>query len=251
MPNAAALTIEDHTARRGIAAVGPAGERATVLVVEDDRAVRDALARALELEGYTVVLAPDGQRGLEAVARHRPDAVILDVMMPVLDGLSTCRRLRAAQDRTPVLILTARSEVPDRVSGLDAGADDYLPKPFAVDELLARLRALLRRGNFDAEPTELTVADLRIDEAARRAWRGDRELDLTKTEFDLLQALARNAGIVLSHSRIYDLVWGYDFGPESKSLAVYVGYLRRKTEDAGEPRLIHTVRGVGYTLRAP
>ncbi len=222
-----------------------------MLIAEDDRAVRGALVRALELEGYTVIATSDGAAALEALATTRPDVVILDVMMPNVDGLSVCRRMRSRGDHTPVLMLTARVEISDRVSGLDAGADDYLPKPFAVDELLARLRALLRRGNFDAEPTELTVADLRIDEAARRAWRGDRELDLTKTEFDLLQALARNAGIVLSHSRIYDLVWGYDFGPESKSLAVYVGYLRRKTEDAGEPRLIHTVRGVGYTLRAP
>lgn len=222
-----------------------------MLIAEDDRAVRGALVRALELEGYTVIATNDGAAALEALATTRPDVVILDVMMPNVDGLSVCRRMRSRGDHTPVLMLTARVEISDRVSGLDAGADDYLPKPFAVDELLARLRALLRRGNFDAEPTELTVADLRIDEAARRAWRGERELDLTKTEFDLLQALARNAGIVLSHSRIYDLVWGYDFGPESKSLAVYVGYLRRKTEEAGEPRLIHTVRGVGYTLRAP
>jgi two-component system response regulator MprA len=148
-------------------------------------------------------------------------------------------------------MLTARVEVSDRVAGLDAGADDYLPKPFAVDELLARLRALVRRSTFGDAEGDLRVADLRIDESARRAWRGERELDLTKTEFDLLQALAANAGIVLTHSRIYDLVWGYDFGPESKSLAVYVGYLRRKTEEAGEPRLVHTVRGVGYTLREP
>jgi two-component system response regulator MprA len=152
-------------------------------------------------------------------------------------------------DRTPILVLTARTEVSDRVAGLDAGADDYLPKPFALDELLARIRALLRRTTFEDE-REIKVEDLRIDEAARRAWRGDRELELTKTEFELLQLLARNAGIVLEHHVIYDRIWGYDFGPESKALAVYIGYLRRKTEEAGERRLIQTVRGVGYTLRA-
>jgi two-component system response regulator MprA len=223
-----------------------------VLIAEDDRAVRDALVRALELEGYRVLAVPDGAEALRAVERERPDVVVLDVMMPNVDGLTVCRRLRADGDRTPVLMLTARVEVSDRVAGLDAGADDYLPKPFAVDELLARLRALVRRSTFAVGDSRVVeVADLRIDEAARRAWRGDREMELTRTEFDLLVALAANAGIVLTHSRIYDLVWGYDFGPESKSLAVYVGYLRRKTEEAGEPRLIHTVRGVGYTLRAP
>jgi two-component system response regulator MprA len=223
-----------------------------VLIAEDDRAVRDALVRALELEGYRVLAVPDGAEALRAVERERPDVVVLDVMMPNVDGLTVCRRLRADGDRTPVLMLTARVEVSDRVAGLDAGADDYLPKPFAVDELLARLRALVRRSTFAVGDSRVVeVADLRIDEAARRAWRGDREMELTRTEFDLLVALASNAGIVLTHSRIYDLVWGYDFGPESKSLAVYVGYLRRKTEEAGEPRLIHTVRGVGYTLRAP
>jgi two-component system response regulator MprA len=224
---------------------------AQVLIAEDDRAVRGALVRSLELEGYRVLAVSDGAEALAVLDRERPDVVVLDVMMPNVDGLSVCRRMRSTGNRTPVLMLTARVEVSDRVSGLDAGADDYLPKPFAVDELLARLRALVRRATFDDDASELTVADLRIDESARRAWRGDRELELTKTEFDLLQALASNAGIVLSHSRIYDLVWGYDFGPESKSLAVYVGYLRRKTEEGGEPRLIHTVRAVGYTLRAP
>ena len=223
----------------------------TVLIAEDDRAVRGALIRALELEGYRVLAVPDGAAALDAVELEQPDVVILDVMMPNVDGLSVCRRMRSRGDHTPVLMLTARVEIADRVSGLDAGANDYLPKPFAMDELLARLRALIRRSVIDAEPTELVIDDLRIDESARRAWRGDRELDLTKTEFDLLQTLARNAGIVLTHSRIYDLVWGYDFGPESKSLAVYIGYLRRKTEEGGEHRLLHTVRGVGYTLRAP
>jgi two-component system response regulator MprA len=223
----------------------------TVLIAEDDRAVRTALTRALELEGYRVLVAPDGAVALEMLEGERPDVAVLDVMMPNVDGLTVCRRMRARGDLTPVLLLTARVEVSDRVSGLDAGADDYLPKPFAVDELLARLRALVRRSAYGSGDAVIEVADLRVDESARRAWRGEREMELTKTEFDLLQVLIRNAGIVLSHSRIYDLVWGYDFGPESKSLAVYVGYLRRKTEEGGEERLIHTVRGVGYTLRAP
>lgn len=221
-----------------------------VLVVDDDRAVRISTARALELEGYDVDVAIDGAAALDAVDELHPDVVLLDVMMPNVDGLTVCRRLRARGDRTPILMLTARVEVSDRVSGLDAGADDYLPKPFALDELLARVRALLRRAAPDDEPTELLVEDLRLDEAARRAWRGDRELELTKTEFDLLAMLARNHGIVLTHTQIYDEIWDYDFGPESKALAVYIGYLRRKTEEAGEPRLIQTVRGVGYTLRA-
>lgn len=221
-----------------------------VLVVDDDRAVRISTARALELEGYDVDVAVDGAAALDAVDELHPDVVLLDVMMPNVDGLTVCRRLRARGDRTPILMLTARVEVSDRVSGLDAGADDYLPKPFALDELLARVRALLRRAAPDDEPTELVVEDLRLDEAARRAWRGDRELELTKTEFDLLALLVRNHGIVLTHTQIYDEIWDYDFGPESKALAVYIGYLRRKTEEAGEPRLIQTVRGVGYTLRA-
>lgn len=220
-----------------------------LLVAEDDRAVRESLVRALELEGYRVTAVNDGAAALEALDQRRHDLLLLDVMMPHLDGLTVCRRLRARGDRTPILMLTARVEISDRVSGLDAGADDYLPKPFAVDELLARVRALLRRAEPTSTHRMIEVADLRIEESARRAWRGDRELDLTKTEFDLLLVLAQNAGIVLSHSQIYDLVWGYDFGPESKSLAVYVGYLRRKTEECGEPRLVHTVRGIGYTLR--
>jgi two-component system response regulator MprA len=220
-----------------------------ILVADDDRAIRDSLVRVLSLEGYEVDSVSDGAAVLDHVVREHPDLVVLDVMMPVLDGLGVCRRLRAMGDRTPILVLTARTEVSDRVAGLDAGADDYLPKPFALDELLARIRALLRRTTFEDE-REIKVEDLRIDEAARRAWRGDRELELTKTEFELLQLLARNAGIVLEHHVIYDRIWGYDFGPESKALAVYIGYLRRKTEEAGEPRLIQTVRGVGYTLRA-
>ncbi|MEI8335914.1 MAG: response regulator transcription factor [Actinomycetes bacterium] len=222
-----------------------------ILIADDDRAIRDALERAIGLEGYEVELVNDGVAALEAVARSAPDLLILDVMMPSLDGLGVCRALRNQGNRTPILILTARTEVSDRVSGLDAGADDYLPKPFALDELLARMRALLRRTTTESgsEAENLTAADILIEESSRRAWRGERELELTKTEFDLLALLVRNAGIVLSHTTIYEDIWGYDFGPDSKSLAVYVGYLRRKTEAEGEARLVQTVRGIGYTLR--
>ncbi|CAB4794853.1 MAG: response regulator [Actinobacteria bacterium] len=222
-----------------------------ILIADDDRAIRDALERAIGLEGYEVELVNDGEAALEAVARSAPDLLILDVMMPSLDGLGVCRALRNQGNRTPILILTARTEVSDRVSGLDAGADDYLPKPFALDELLARMRALLRRTTTESgsEEENLTAGDILIEESSRRAWRGDRELELTKTEFDLLALLVRNAGIVLSHTTIYEDIWGYDFGPDSKSLAVYVGYLRRKTEADGETRLVQTVRGIGYTLR--
>ncbi len=222
-----------------------------ILIADDDRAIRDALERAIGLEGYEVELVNDGVAALEAVARSAPDLLILDVMMPSLDGLGVCRALRNQGDRTPILILTARTEVSDRVSGLDAGADDYLPKPFALDELLARMRALLRRTTTESgsEAQNLIAADVLIEESSRRAWRGERELELTKTEFDLLALLVRNAGIVLSHTTIYEDIWGYDFGPDSKSLAVYVGYLRRKTEADGEARLVQTVRGIGYTLR--
>jgi len=226
------------------------GDAPLVVVAEDDRATRDSLVTALELEGYRVAGVADGARALEVIASQRPDAVVLDVGMPEVDGLSVCRRLRARQDHTPVLILTARSEVSDRVSGLDAGADDYLAKPFALDELLARVRALMRRSTYGEADTTMVVDDLRVDEAARRAWRAGRELELTKTEFDLLELLARNAGVVLEHTTIYDHIWNYDFGPDSKNLAVYIGYLRHKLEQDGEARLIHTVRGVGYTLRA-
>ncbi|HUZ22118.1 MAG TPA: response regulator transcription factor [Acidimicrobiales bacterium] len=226
------------------------GDAPLVVVAEDDRATRDSLVTALELEGYRVAGLADGARALDVIASQRPDAVVLDVGMPEVDGLSVCRRLRARQDHTPVLILTARSEVSDRVSGLDAGADDYLAKPFALDELLARVRALMRRSTYGEADTTMVVDDLRVDEAARRAWRAGRELELTKTEFDLLELLARNAGVVLEHTTIYDHIWNYDFGPDSKNLAVYIGYLRHKLEQDGEARLIHTVRGVGYTLRA-
>jgi len=219
-------------------------------VAEDDRATRESVGRALELEGYDVSTVADGAAALDALEVDRPDLLVLDLMMPRVDGLTVCRRLRSRGDRLPILVLTARTEVSDRVSGLDAGADDYIPKPFVLDEFLARVRALLRRANYDEPDRTMTVADLRLDSAARRAWRGDRELELTKTEFELLELLVRNAGIVLSHSMIYERIWGYDFGPESKALGVYVGYLRRKLEQDGEPRLLQTVRGVGYTLRA-
>jgi two-component system, OmpR family, response regulator MprA len=222
-----------------------------VLLAEDDRATRDALTRALELEGYKVRAVTDGSGVFDAIAEEPADLLVLDLMMPHVGGLTVAQRLRARNDRTPILIVTARTEVSDRVAGLDAGADDYLPKPFALDELLARVRALLRRASYDEPDKVLRVADLRLDEAARRAWRAEREMELTKTEFDLLQFLMRNAGIVLSHTTIYERIWNYDFGPESKALSVYIGYLRRKTEAGGEPRLLHTVRGVGYTLRAP
>ncbi len=220
-----------------------------ILVVDDERPVRDALDRALRLEGYEVDLAGDGQEALLSLARRSADAVVLDVLMPVMDGLETCRALRRREDRTPVLMLTARHEVSDRVAGLDAGADDYLVKPFALEELLARLRALLRRtiGGDDV----LSFADLTLDPGTREVLRGDRRIELTRTEFLLLELFLRNPRQVLTRDVIFDRVWGYDFGPTSNSLEVYIGYLRRKTEAGGEPRLIHTVRGVGYSLREP
>jgi len=225
----------------------------TVLIADDDRAIRESLERALQLEGYRTRTAADGVEALAAVHADPVDLLILDVMMPGVDGLGVCQVLRAEGDRTPILMLTARVETPDRVAGLDAGADDYLPKPFDLDELLARMRALLRRaapttGAGAAEPL-IQVGDLRIDPGARRVWRAGREVELSKTEFDLLELLARNAGIVLDHATIYDRIWGYDFGPESKNLAVYISYLRRKLEPQGTTPLIQTVRGVGYTLR--
>jgi two-component system, OmpR family, response regulator MprA len=218
-----------------------------ILVVDDERAVRDALERALRLEGYEVDLAADGQEALVSLARRSADAIILDVLMPVLDGLETCRLLRRREDKTPVLMLTARHGVSDRVTGLDAGADDYVVKPFALEELLARLRALLRRttgGNG-----VLAFADLTLDPGTREVRRGDRLIELTRTEFLLLELFMRNPRQVLTRDVIFDRVWGYDFGPTSNSLEVYIGYLRRKTEAEGEPRLIQTVRGVGYALR--
>jgi two-component system, OmpR family, response regulator MprA len=225
-----------------------------VLVAEDDRAVRESLVRALELEGYAVAAVRNGAEALEHVRRDTPDVLLLDVSMPLVDGLTVCRVLRAEHNLLPVLMLTARTEPSDRVAGLDAGADDYLPKPYDLDELFARVRALLRRSNYVAEAGgppagELVLGDLLLDQSGRRAFRGERELQLSKTEFDLLALLVANQGIVLDHSTIYDRIWHYDFGPDSKNLAVYIGYLRRKTEAEGEPRVVHTVRGVGYTAR--
>jgi two-component system response regulator MprA len=225
-----------------------------ILVAEDDRAVRESLVRALQLEGYTVASANNGAEALEAVRQAEPDVLLLDVSMPMVDGLTVCRVLRAEQNQIPVLMLTARTEPSDRVAGLDAGADDYLPKPYDLDELLARVRALLRRSAYATEGSaavdgELVLGDLRLDPSGRRAFRGEREILLSKTEFDLLALLVANRGIVLDHSTIYDRIWHYDFGPDSKNLAVYIGYLRRKTEAEGESRVVHTVRGVGYTAR--
>jgi two-component system, OmpR family, response regulator MprA len=225
---------------------------ARVLIADDDRAIRDALTRALGLEGYDVVQAVDGNTALSLIKSIQPDVAILDVMMPNIDGLTVCRVLRAERNRLPVLMLTARTETPDRVAGLDAGADDYLAKPFDLDELLARLRALLRRTKADDDPDGevMQLVDLRLDHTSRRVWRGEREIELSKTEFDLLELLLRNQGIVLDHSTIYDRIWGYDFGPDSKNLAVYISYLRRKLELPGETKVIHTVRGVGYSARS-
>ncbi|MDK1019404.1 MAG: response regulator transcription factor [Actinomycetota bacterium] len=221
---------------------------ASILVVEDDPGVRDALERALGFEGYDVETARDGAVALSMLRNRGYDAILLDVMMPHLDGMETCRRIRARGDDTPILMLTARVAVDDRVEGLDAGADDYVSKPFALDELLARIRALLRRSAGDVSSV-LNVHGFVIDPGARTAIRDGRRLDLTKTEFDLLMMLARTPGIVLSRERIYDDVWGIDFTTTSNSLDVYIGYLRRKTEAGGEQRIIHTVRGVGYVLR--
>ncbi|MBV8560602.1 MAG: response regulator transcription factor [Acidimicrobiia bacterium] len=218
-----------------------------VLVADDDLAVRNSLERALRLEGYDVVLAADGRETLEAVVAAPPDALVLDVRMPGVDGLEVCRRLRAIADPTPVLMLTAKDAVSDRVEGLDAGADDYLVKPFALPELLARLRALLRR--WPAEGEVLRFGDLSLDPGAHEARRGDRLLKLTRTEFALLELLLEHPRQVLPRSTIIDRVWGYDGGTSSNSLEVFVGYLRRKTEEAGEQRVIQTVRGVGYVLR--
>jgi two-component system response regulator MprA len=222
-----------------------------VLVVDDERAVRESLRRALELEGYDVELAADGEEALERLgAPAAADAVILDVLMPGIDGLEVCRRLRAGANAVPVLMLTARAEVDSRVAGLDAGADDYLPKPFALAELLARLRALLRRAaNGDEASHLLRFADLELDLGTREVRRGTQSIELTRTEFALLELFLRNPRQVLTRSIIFERVWGYDFGPTSNSLDVYIGYLRRKTEESGAPRLIHTVRGVGYALR--
>ena len=225
--------------------------RPRVLVVDDDRAVRDSLRRSLEFNGYEVVLAADGAEGLVAVGSQHPDVVVVDVMMPRLDGIETTRALRAAGNDVPVLVLTARDAVGDRVEGLDAGADDYLTKPFALEELLARLRALLRRvvPDGDGESEVLTFSDLTMDVASRDVSRGGRRIELTRTEFTLLEMFLRRPRRVLDRSFILEEVWGYDFPTTANSLEVYVGYLRRKTEAEGEPRLIQTVRGVGYVLK--
>ncbi len=221
-----------------------------VLVAEDDRAVREAIERALKFEGYEVVTARDGAESLAMVLNESPDAIVLDVMMPHVDGLEACRRLRARGDATPVLMLTARHEVSDRVAGLDAGADDYMMKPFALEELLARLRALLRRSSGTLTKV-LKVGDLEMDTASREVRRAGTAIELTKTEFDLLELLLSNAEIVLTRDTIYERIWGFDFETSSNSLDVYIGYLRRKTELGGDAaRLIHTVRGVGYVVRA-
>jgi two-component system response regulator MprA len=220
-------------------------------VVDDDRAVRESLRRSLSFNGYAVDLAEDGVEALEAITNDRPDAVVLDVMMPRMDGLEVCRQLRSTGDDLPILVLTARDSVSERVGGLDAGADDYLPKPFALEELLARLRALLRRTGPEesSESAVMTFADLTLDPGTREVHRGKRAISLTRTEFALLEMLIANPRRVLTRSRILEEVWGFDFPTSGNALEVYVGYLRRKTEAEGEPRLIHTVRGVGYVLR--
>jgi two-component system response regulator MprA len=228
-------------------------EPARLLVVDDEPALREALQSSLEFEGYKVVTANDGQAALDELGRESYDAVLLDVMMPRLDGLTACRRLRASGNHIPVLMLTARDAVGDRVSGLDAGADDYLVKPFELDELLARVRALLRRGALSTgveDDGTLSYGDLRMDPATREVMRGDRRLELTRTEYLLMELFLAHPRQVLTRDQILSEVWGFDFEPTSNSLDVYVMYLRRKTESGGEPRVIHTVRGVGYVLRA-
>ena len=221
----------------------------TILIAEDDQQIREALDRILRFEGYETVLANDGAAALDALDSHHPDAALLDVMMPFVDGLSVVRRLRERGDRTPVLMLTARTETSDRVAGLDAGADDYLAKPFELDELLARVRALLRRADHGGTNV-LRCDDLLLDPAKRRVTRGDDEIELTRTEFEILHTLLVNVEHVLSRSQLYETIWGYDFETNSKSLDVHIGYLRRKLEAGGRSRLVHTVRGIGYVVRA-
>ncbi len=222
---------------------------ARILVVDDEPAVRRALERALRLERYDVDLAADGREALDTLAEHQADVIILDVMMPEIDGLEVCKRLRAAGDHTPILMLTARDAIDDRVTGLDVGADDYLVKPFALRELQARLRALLRRSSEDGDGEVLRFGELTLDPAAHEVRRGERVIELSKTEFMLLELFMKHPKQVLTRSTIFESVWGYDFGPTSNALGVYMGYLRRKTEEGGEPRLLHTVRGIGYVLR--
>ena len=221
-----------------------------ILIVDDESAVRNALRRAVALAGYDVQLAADGEQAIVTLRDSVPDAVVLDVLMPGVDGLEVCRRMRAAGDRTPVLMLTARETVADRVAGLDAGADDYVVKPFDLDELLARVRALLRRAS-NGDGSVLKFQDLMLDRGAREAARGTRRIELTSTEYNLLELFMRHPRQVLTRSLIYERVWEYDFGPLSNSLSVYMGYLRRKLEAGGESRVLHTVRGTGYVLREP
>lgn len=220
-----------------------------VLIAEDDPAVRKAVQRVLELENYEVTAVNDGQAALEALSKSRFDLAVLDVMMPFADGLTVCREARHRGILTPILLLTARVEVGDRVAGLDAGADDYLVKPFVIDELLARCRALLRRSSPAASTSVLKVGNLTLNSLSREVKRGDRELVLTKTEFDLLELLMQRPNTVVTREQIYESIWGYDFETSSKSLDVYIGYLRRKTEENGESRIVYTVRGVGYTVK--
>jgi two-component system response regulator MprA len=226
-------------------------DRPRILVVDDEPSVQQALSRAFALERYTVELAGDGIAALDALAEESFDAVVLDITMPGVSGLEVCRRLRASGDRSPVLMLTARDAIDDRVAGLDAGADDYLVKPFALRELLARVRALLRRRTGEDSPRVLSFGDITLDGLAHEAHRGERRLELTRTEFSLLELFMRHPRQVLTRSAIFEDVWGYDFGAASNTLGVYMGYLRRKTEEGGMPRVLHTVRGVGYILRAP
>jgi two-component system, OmpR family, response regulator MprA len=220
-----------------------------ILVVDDESAVREAIERALRLDGYEVAVAGDGREALETLEERAPDAVVLDVLMPRIDGLELCRRLRGRGDRTPVLMLTARDAVADRVAGLDAGADDYLVKPFALEELLARVRALLRRAAPGADRAPLRFADLSLDPVSYEVRRAERAIELTRTEFLLLELFLQHPRQVLTRTVIFENVWGYDFGVQSNSLEVYMGYLRRKTEAGGEPRVLQTVRGVGYVLK--
>lgn len=222
----------------------------TLLIAEDDAEIRRALERILGYEGYRVVVANDGAAALEAIVEHEPDAIVLDVMMPFVDGLSVCRRLRERGDRTPVLMLTARHDVNDRVAGLDAGADDYVTKPFELEELLARIRALLRRVDDEQTADVLTVGPFTLDVPRRLVTGPSGEIDLTRTEFSILELLMRNDGIVLERSVMYERIWGYDFGDSSRSLDVHIGYLRRKLEADGTDRMIETVRGLGFVMRA-
>lgn len=224
-------------------------ESRKVLIAEDDPSVRKAVQRVLELEKYDVTAVNDGQAALEELSRTRFDLAVLDVMMPFADGLTVCREARHRGIQTPILLLTARVEVGDRVAGLDAGADDYLVKPFVVDELLARCRALLRRSISATTQTTLTVGNLVLNPLTREVHRGSRALSLTKTEFDLLELLMQQPNTVISRDYIYETIWGYDFETNSKSLDVYIGYLRRKTEEDGDSRLLYTIRGVGYTVK--